>query len=233
LPFFNQAPRHEGVLGSRVITPRILWPRTRGRWVVSFAPRPLNPQGKTHGTNWIGGWVGPRAVLDAVVTRKILIPRRESNPITPIVQPVAQSYTDWAITALTSRGEMKKKKKAQVSFWNSNEVPSLNHLLQTNFWKTTQGIINNGLERKWRIVMTNLKEIICHRRILLFIGNDRFIKRKGTSHSSIIKTFTAINMEMIFTFYLYPVFLRQGRTGVEHIADSIQYFRSKPSIRNS
>jgi hypothetical protein len=42
---------------------------------------------------------GPRAVLDAVM-RKIPSPRRESNPRTPIVQPVAQRYTDWAITAL-------------------------------------------------------------------------------------------------------------------------------------
>jgi hypothetical protein len=44
--------------------------------------------------------VGPRAVLDAVVKRKIHSPRRESNPRTPIVQPVAQRYTDLAITAL-------------------------------------------------------------------------------------------------------------------------------------
>jgi hypothetical protein len=29
-------------------------------------------------------------------------PRRESNPRTPIVQPVAQGYTDWAIAALIS-----------------------------------------------------------------------------------------------------------------------------------
>jgi hypothetical protein len=36
------------------------------------------------------GWVGPRAVLDAVVKRKIPSPRRHSNPRTPIVQPVAQ-----------------------------------------------------------------------------------------------------------------------------------------------
>jgi hypothetical protein len=34
------------------------------------------------------GWA-PRAVLDAVVKRKISIPRRESNLRTPIVQPVA------------------------------------------------------------------------------------------------------------------------------------------------
>jgi len=31
------------------------------------------------GTHWIGGWVGPRAFLDAVVKRKIPSPRRESN----------------------------------------------------------------------------------------------------------------------------------------------------------
>jgi hypothetical protein len=46
------------------------------------------------GTHWIGGWVGPRAVLDTVVERKIPNPRRESNPRTPIVQPVAQRCTD-------------------------------------------------------------------------------------------------------------------------------------------
>jgi hypothetical protein len=44
--------------------------------------------------------MGPRAVLEAVVKRKILSPRRESNSRTPIVQPVVQSYTDWVITAL-------------------------------------------------------------------------------------------------------------------------------------
>jgi hypothetical protein len=44
--------------------------------------------------------VGPRAVLETVVKRKIPSPRRESNPRTPIVQPVVQRYTDLAITAL-------------------------------------------------------------------------------------------------------------------------------------
>jgi hypothetical protein len=43
--------------------------------------------------------VGPRAVLDAVAKRKIPSPRWESNYRTPIVQLVAQRYTDWAITA--------------------------------------------------------------------------------------------------------------------------------------
>jgi hypothetical protein len=38
--------------------------------------------------------MGPRAVLDVVVKRKIPSLRRESNPRTPIIQPLAQSYTD-------------------------------------------------------------------------------------------------------------------------------------------
>jgi hypothetical protein len=43
---------------------------------------------------------GPQSRSWRVVNRKIPSPRRESNPRTPIVQPVAQRYTDWAITAL-------------------------------------------------------------------------------------------------------------------------------------
>jgi hypothetical protein len=46
--------------------------------------------------------VVPRAVLDAVVKRKIRSLRRASNPRTPIVQPVARRYTDSAITALSN-----------------------------------------------------------------------------------------------------------------------------------
>jgi len=43
---FNWAPHHEGVLGNG-IAPRILHLVTRRRWVVSFMPRPLYPQGKS------------------------------------------------------------------------------------------------------------------------------------------------------------------------------------------
>jgi hypothetical protein len=53
---------------------------------VYVAPLIIRPR---HGTHWIGGWVGPGAVLDAVVERKISSPRWESKPRTPIVQPVA------------------------------------------------------------------------------------------------------------------------------------------------
>jgi hypothetical protein len=52
-------------------------------------PAALLPKERAPGTHWIGGWVGPRAVRDAVVKRKIPSLRRESIPRTLIVQAVA------------------------------------------------------------------------------------------------------------------------------------------------
>jgi hypothetical protein len=57
-------------------------------------PTALHLRERAPDTHWIGGWVGPGAVLEAVVKRKIPSTSRESNPRTPIVQPVAQRYTD-------------------------------------------------------------------------------------------------------------------------------------------
>jgi hypothetical protein len=74
--------------GSGRIGPHILNLGTRWRWMVSFTPWPLYHRERAPGTHWIGGWVWPRAVLDAVVKRKIPSPRREPNPRAPIVQPV-------------------------------------------------------------------------------------------------------------------------------------------------
>jgi hypothetical protein len=58
-----------------------------GEWSAS-RPSHFTPKERTPDTHWIGGWLSPRDVLDAVVKRKVLNPRRESNPRTPIVQPV-------------------------------------------------------------------------------------------------------------------------------------------------
>jgi hypothetical protein len=60
----------------------------RGEWSAS-RPGHFTPRERGPGTQLIGGWVGPRAGL-GVVKRKIPNPRRESNPRTPNVQPVAQ-----------------------------------------------------------------------------------------------------------------------------------------------
>jgi hypothetical protein len=48
-----------------------------GEWSASrsgrFTSREIAPD-----TNWVGGWVGPRAVLDAVVERKIPFQQHEN-----------------------------------------------------------------------------------------------------------------------------------------------------------
>jgi hypothetical protein len=56
-----------------------------GEWSAS-RPGRFTPREGAPGTRWIGDWVGTRAVLDAVLKRKIPNPRRKSNPRTPIVQ---------------------------------------------------------------------------------------------------------------------------------------------------
>jgi hypothetical protein len=50
-------------------------------WSASLTGR-FTPRERAPGTHWIGDWVGPGAVLEAVVKRKIPSPRRESNPRT-------------------------------------------------------------------------------------------------------------------------------------------------------
>jgi hypothetical protein len=55
-------------------------------------PAVLTPGKELADTHRIVGWVGSRAILDAVVKRKIHSPLRESNPRTPIV-PSCIGYT--------------------------------------------------------------------------------------------------------------------------------------------
>jgi hypothetical protein len=97
----NWASRHEGVLGEwRYSSTHSLTSALDESEGLASRPGRFTPRERAPGTHWIGGWVGPRAVLDAVVKRKIPSPRLELNPRTPVVQPVAQRYTDWAIMAL-------------------------------------------------------------------------------------------------------------------------------------
>jgi hypothetical protein len=64
------------------------------------APAALYPGERTPGTHCTGGWVGPRAGLDAEARRE-----KSSAPVgdrTPIVQPIVRHYTDSATPAPTS-----------------------------------------------------------------------------------------------------------------------------------
>jgi hypothetical protein len=60
------------------------------------APAAFYPRGKDPRYHWIGGWVGPRAGLDAETRRKSSAPVGDR---TPIVQPVVRHYTAWATAA--------------------------------------------------------------------------------------------------------------------------------------
>jgi hypothetical protein len=86
---FNWAPRHGGVLGEwkYSFTHSLTSALDEGEWSASRPCRFIH-RVRPPVIHWIGGWMGPRVVLDAVVKRKILSHRRESNPRTPIVQPV-------------------------------------------------------------------------------------------------------------------------------------------------
>jgi hypothetical protein len=67
------------------------------RWIVRFTPRPLYPGEIPPSSQWIGGWVGPRAGLNAVEKRKILpLPEIETQP-----SSLARRYADWAIQTST------------------------------------------------------------------------------------------------------------------------------------
>jgi hypothetical protein len=69
----------QAYLGSGVTAPRIFDLGTRGGEWSASRPGRFNPREKAPVTHWIGGWVGLRTGLDAVVRRKIPNPYRDSN----------------------------------------------------------------------------------------------------------------------------------------------------------
>jgi hypothetical protein len=77
---FNSALRHEGVLGKRRYssTHALTSALYGGELSASRAGR-FDFRKRAPATHWIGGWVGPRAILDAVVKRKIPSPRDDDD----------------------------------------------------------------------------------------------------------------------------------------------------------
>jgi hypothetical protein len=70
-----------------------------GEWSASRPGRCV-PGERTPSNHWIGVWVGTRAGLDAMMKRKILSPRRKSNPQISIVQPAASALDGGEWSAL-------------------------------------------------------------------------------------------------------------------------------------
>jgi hypothetical protein len=145
---FNWAPRHGGVLGEWKYssTHSLTSALDGGEWSAS-RPGRFTPRERAPRTHWTGGWMGPRAVL---VKRKIPSPCRESNPRTPIIQPVAQLYTDWAIAALL---ELVVDKFILVGICNvvefihRNRPHVLRHHVDENIWTEAELLVL--LENYW------------------------------------------------------------------------------------
>jgi hypothetical protein len=92
---FSWAPHHEGILGRgrwRYSSTHSLTSALDGSEWSASRPRPLYSHEKSPWYPLDRRLGGSRAVLDAVVKRKISSPRRESNHRTPIVHPVAQLH---------------------------------------------------------------------------------------------------------------------------------------------
>jgi hypothetical protein len=89
--FSTSAPRHEGMLESGGSAPRILDFGIIWRWVVSFTPRLLYPQGKSPWYPLDRRLGGPQNRSESGGEEK------NSQPLPgiehPIIQPVAQRYT--------------------------------------------------------------------------------------------------------------------------------------------
>jgi hypothetical protein len=89
--FYNWTLRHEGVLGSGSIVPRVLDLSTRWKWMVNFTPRPLYPQGKSPWYPLGRRLGGLQSQSERGGERKNSQPLPVLEP--PIIQTVAQRYT--------------------------------------------------------------------------------------------------------------------------------------------
>jgi hypothetical protein len=82
----NKVPSHEDVWGVEVQLHAFLTSALDGGECSTSCLGRFTPRERALGTHWIGGWVGPRAGLDAVAEKKK--PAPASNQ-TPDVKPVA------------------------------------------------------------------------------------------------------------------------------------------------
>jgi hypothetical protein len=72
----------EGSQEGGIAPPFLISALDRGEWSASRPDRFI-PEERTPDTHWINGWLGPRAGLDSVETRKFSCPCRKSNPGCP------------------------------------------------------------------------------------------------------------------------------------------------------
>jgi hypothetical protein len=103
---FNRAPRHKGVLGEwRYSSTHSLTSALDGGERSASRPGNFSPRERAPSTHWIGGWPGPRAVLDTVVsssgTWSLKFKRKNENEVTWRNLVEAWQYVYYVLFALT------------------------------------------------------------------------------------------------------------------------------------
>jgi hypothetical protein len=76
------------------------------------------PGERALGTHWIGGWVGPRASMDAVAKRKIPSPFQESNPSCPARSLVAISTVGASVKCSLQETKGVEHNSNGILFWS-------------------------------------------------------------------------------------------------------------------
>jgi hypothetical protein len=101
-----------------------------GEWSASH-PSHFTPRETAPGTHWIGGWVGPRAGLDAVVKRKIPSPCQDSNPNHPAHSSVLyhQAISKQGFKNLTINSKKLNIVNSSFHIYNSTGVSLLERLI--------------------------------------------------------------------------------------------------------
>jgi hypothetical protein len=128
----NWAPRHEGVLGSGGIAPCILDLYSGGRWVVSFTPRPLYPQGKS---SWYAldrrlGWPQSRSGHGGE-EKKFLAPTGTRIPDHPARSPALYHRPIPALQQSVCGGGGGIKKETEKETENNVRVDQQNKYVNT------------------------------------------------------------------------------------------------------
>jgi hypothetical protein len=133
----------------------------------------LYPLGRTHGTHWIGGWVGPRAGLDTQARGKIHCLCRDW---TPVIQSVVRHYTDWATPAphkrlqntvikIKTKGKNIKTRKSLDPQQNieprlQGHKGNLTRLTHNGFMPSRSTVTGTGKRNSLRVFWNNIPDII-------------------------------------------------------------------------
>jgi hypothetical protein len=76
------------------------------------------------GTHWIGGWVGPKARLEAV-EREISCPRQDSNPDSSVMHPDINSTVNCCGGRDIAVDTATRLRAARPKYWGSNSEKNM------------------------------------------------------------------------------------------------------------